>query len=159
MTDDTLEQRFEGQKLILETASRSETFDSKFLVAVLLVYIAKGDGTIAAEETAEMLSLIGEHFHMRSSESLELLTRAIASIADDPGLGSVLRASSAGMDDTEKRELAAMMLRVIGADGTATVDEMEALKTAGEIVGISARVMHEAYDAYVAEIRSPRPGA
>lgn len=149
MTEDLLETRFEGRKLVLETAQRSEAFDSRFLVAVLLVYIAKGDGKIVREETDQMLALISDHFHMRSAESLELLTRAMTAISEDPELGSALRASSVDLEEEDKRALALMMLKVLAADGKVTVEEMESLRTVAEIVGISARMLHEAYDRHI----------
>ena len=44
--------------------------NGRYLVAALLVYVAKGDGNISSEETAEMLELMNEHFGIPSSESL-----------------------------------------------------------------------------------------
>lgn len=152
MSEELLEPRFDGNKLILETASRRETYDARFLVATLLVYVAKGDGTITDDETQSMLRLIEHHFNMRSAESLELLTRAMTSIAEDPGLGSVLRELGDVMSDQEKEDTALMMVKVIAADGKATADEMEAMRTAGEIVGISAKTLQNAYDRYFAEL-------
>ena len=148
MTDDIPDPRFDGSRLILETANRRETYDARFLVAALLVYVAKGDGTITADETGRMLALVGEHFHMRSAESLELLTRAMTSIAEDPGLSSVLGELGEGLDDVAKADVAAMMIKVVAADGKVTADEMEVMRKAGEMIGISARNMHDAYDRF-----------
>jgi len=73
---DPVEPRFEGSTLVIETSSGPETYDSQFLVAALLVFVAKGDGDISEKETERMLQLVEEHFHLQSSESLALLTRA-----------------------------------------------------------------------------------
>jgi len=62
------EPRFEGAQLIIETSNETEVYDSQFLVAALLVSVAKGDGHISEMETDKMLQLVGDHFHLRSSE-------------------------------------------------------------------------------------------
>lgn len=151
MTIEPIDPRFEGNQLIIETSSETEIYDSQFLVAALLVYVAKGDGSITPQESERMLQLIGDHFHLRSAESLELLTRAMASIADNPDLDSLLRELSTVLSDADKEDIAVMMMKVLAADGKADADEMEKMRAAGEIVGISERIMHSAYDRYFAE--------
>ena len=117
----------------------------------MLVYVAKGDGVISADETASMLQLVGDHFHLRSSESLEVLNRAMTSIAENPDLDSLLRQLSTILSDADKEDVAVMMLKVIASDGKRDAREMETMRSAGEIVGISASTMHKAYDRFFAE--------
>ena len=154
MIEEPIDPRFEGNQLIIETSNETEVYDSQFLVAALLVYVAKGDGSITPQESDRMLQLIGDHFHLRSAESLELLTRAMASIADNPDLDSLLRELSAVLSEADKEDVAVMMMKVLAADGETDADEMEKMRAAGEIVGISARIMHKAYDRYFAETAS-----
>ena len=78
MSDTTIKSRLEGTHLIVESGGNTETYDSQFLVAALLIFIARGSGTIEPEETAKMLDLIQEHFQLAGSESLELLTRVMS---------------------------------------------------------------------------------
>ncbi len=151
MVNEPIDPRFEGNQLIIETSSETEVYDAQFLVAALLVYVAKGDGVITPQESDRMLELIGEHFHLRSAESLELLTRAMTSIAENPDLDSLLRELSQVLSDIDKEDVAVMMMKVIAADGRTDADEMEKMRAAGELVGISARIMHSAYDRYFAE--------
>ena len=155
MTDDLIDEpidpRFEGNQLIIETSSDTEIYDAQFLVAALLVYVAKGDGTISPEETGRMLQLIGDHFHLRSAQSLEVLHRAMTSIAENPDLDSLLAQLGGMLSPQDKEDVAVMMMKVIAADGRTDADEMEKMRKAGEIVGISARIMHRAYDRYFAE--------
>ncbi len=154
MIEEPIDPRFEGNQLIIETSNETEVYDSQFLVAALLVYVAKGDGSITPQESERMLQLIGDHFHLRSAESLELLTRAMASIADNPDLDGLLRELSAVLSEADKEDVAVMMMKVLAADGKTDADEMEKMRAAGEIVGISARIMHNAYDRYFAETAS-----
>ena len=104
-----LEPRFEGAQLIIETSNETEVYDSQFLVAALLVSVAKGDGHISEMETDKMLQLVGEHFHLRSSESLELLTRAMSNLAENPDLSSLLVELSTVLTSADKEDVAATL--------------------------------------------------
>ena len=46
MSDGILVSRLEGGKLVVESNDGIVEYDSQFLVAALLVYVAQGDGTI-----------------------------------------------------------------------------------------------------------------
>ena len=50
--------RIEGDELIIETQSVTEVYDSKYLLAALLIFVAKSDRTISIDETQQMLALI-----------------------------------------------------------------------------------------------------
>jgi tellurite resistance protein len=86
MSDTIKTTRLEGNELIVETKYGTEVYDSKFLVAALLIYVAKGSGTIEPEESAKMIDLIEQHFQLEGAESLELLTRAMSELAEKPEL-------------------------------------------------------------------------
>ena len=88
--NEILGSRLEGSTLIIETREGEVRYDSKFLVAALLVYIARGSGRIEPEESAKMIDLIEKHFSLESPESLELITYAMAELAEKPTLGSLL---------------------------------------------------------------------
>ena len=148
MIKDLLEPRFEGAQLIIETSNETEVYDSKFLVAALLVSVAKGDGNISEMETDKMLQLVGEHFHLRSSESLELLTRAMSNLAENPDLTSLLVELSTVLTSADKEDVAVMLLKVVAADGRKDAEEMEMLSKAAEIIAISPESMHNAFDRY-----------
>jgi uncharacterized tellurite resistance protein B-like protein len=148
MIKDLLEPRFEGAQLIIETSNETEVYDSQFLVAALLVSVAKGDGHISEPETDKMLQLVGEHFHLKSSESLELLTRAMSNLAENPDLTSLLVELSTVLTSADKEDVAVMLLKVVAADGRQDAEEMEMLSKAAEIIEISPESMHNAFDRY-----------
>lgn len=148
MNKKLLEPRFEGAQLIIETSNETEVYDSQFLVAALLVSVAKGDGNISEMETDKMLQLVGEHFHLRSSESLELLTRAMSNLAENPDLTSLLVELSTVLTSADKEDVAVMLLKVVAADGRQDAEEMEMLSKAAEIIEISPESMHNAFDRY-----------
>lgn len=151
MIDDPVKPRFEGTTLVIETGAETEVYDSQYLVAALLVYVAKGDGAISPSETEEMLKEVGRHFQLQSAQSLELLNRAIADLADNPDLEGLLRQLSSVLTRDDKRDIALMMLKVAAADGRKNAEEMEKLHVAAEIIDIPPDIMHQAFDDYFAD--------
>ncbi len=145
--------RFEDDEMFIETQSTTEVYDAKYLVAVLLVFVAKGDGEISPSETEQMLGLLSAHFDLPSANSLELLTRAMTDIAENPDLESLLKDLSVILSVVEKEEIALMMLKVVAADGRKNAVEMDKLSIAAQIIDIPADVMHCAYDRYFEETR------
>lgn len=126
-------------------------YDGQFLVAALLVYVAKGDGVISEKETEKMLSLVSEHFNLPSGASLELLTRATEECTGDSELATRLESLRPLLSEQEREDAAVMLLNVVAADGRKDASEMEYLRRAGEIMGISPEGMHRAFDRYFSE--------
>ena len=151
MSDTIKSKRLEGTTLVVETSDGTETYDSQFLVAALLIFVAQGSGTIEPEESAKMIDLIEEHFQLQGAESLELLTRAMSEIAEKPELRQVLTDLGPTLSDSDKEDIAVMALKVIAANGRRQVAEMEKFKQAVEAIGISADIVHRAFDRYFAE--------
>jgi uncharacterized tellurite resistance protein B-like protein len=143
--------RLEGTELVVETSDGTETYDSKFLVAALLIFIARGSGSIEPEESAKMIDLIKERFHLQGAESLELLTRAMSELAEKPELGRILAELGSTLPDSDKEDIAVMALKVIAADGRRKVAEMEKFSEAVDAIGVSPEIVHRAFDRYFAE--------
>lgn len=151
MSDTIFTSRLEGANLIVESENSSETYDSQFLVAALLIFVARGSGSIEPEESAEMLGLIEQHFQLQSAESLELLTRAMSELAEKPALGPLLAELGRSLSDVDKENIAVMALKVVAADGRREVAEMERFNQAVEAIDISPEIVHRAFDRYFAE--------
>ena len=151
MSEEIKSSRLEGTTLVVETDSGTETYDSQFLVAALLVFIARGSGSIEPEESSQMLALIQSHFHLQGAESLELLTRAMSEMAEKPELGSLLAELGQTLSDKDKEDIAVMALKVIAADGDRKVVEMEKFNLVVEAVGVPPEIVHRAFDRYFAE--------
>lgn len=151
MASEILTSQIDGTRLIIETSEGVQHYDSKFLVAALLVYVARGSGRIEAEESARMIELIREHFHLQGSESLELITAAMAEIAEKPTLPNLLADLVPALSDGDKEDIALMGLKVVAADGRRDVAEMEQLSRAMEAIDVSPEIMHRAFDRYFAE--------
>jgi len=151
MSDTIITSRLDGTHLIVESGGKTETYDSQFLVAALLIFIARGSGTIEPEETAKMLDLIQEHFQLAGSDTLELLTRAMSELAEKPELAELLAELGKSLSDQDKEDIAVMALKVIAADGRREVAEMEKFNQAVEAVGVSPEIVHRAFDRYFSE--------
>jgi len=155
MIDKIKDARFEGDDLIIETQSATEVYDAKYLVAALLVFVAKGDGEISREESAQMLTLVSTHFNLPSADSLELLRRAIGDFAENPDLASLLKQLSSILSEQEKEDIALMMLKVVAVDGRRDADELEHVRIAADVIEIPQDAMHRAYDRYFEETATP----
>ena len=151
MSDTIKTTKLVGNELIVETKHGTEVYDGKFLVAALLIFVAKGSGSIEPEESARMIDLIEQHFRLEGAESLELLTRAMSELAEKPELTEHLVALGRTLSDKQKEDIALMALKVIAADGRRDVSEMEQFNRAVEAVGVSPDVVHRAFDRYFAE--------
>ena len=151
MTETFTNPRLEGDALIIDTDEGSVRYDSRFLVAALLMFIARGSGTIEPEETSKMIELLGAHFHMQSAEALELLTSAIEERHKHPELGMALVELGKTLSDPEKEDLAVMALKVIAADGRREVSEMEQFNLAAEALEISEEVVRRGFERYFNE--------
>ena len=151
MTADQTITRFEGTQLVVETGSEKEVYDAQFLVAALLVSIANSDGEISAIETEKMLQLVGDHFELKSAESLELLTKAMEDMAENPDLPDILKELSTILTSVDKEDVAVMMYKVVAADGREGGEEIDTLNAAAELIGITPESLQKARTRFFAE--------
>ncbi len=151
MSDTIKTSTLKGTELILETSYGTRTYDSQFLVAALLIYVARGSGRIEPEESAKMIDLIEDHFQLQGAESLELLTRAMTDLAENPDIESELVKLAPTLSDDDREDIAVMALKVIAADGHRHTAELEKFSEAVEAIGISPETVHRAFDRYFAE--------
>ncbi|MCP4300371.1 MAG: hypothetical protein GY783_07285 [Gammaproteobacteria bacterium] len=150
MSSEILKSRLEGSTLVVETADGTETYDSKFLVAAVLIDVARGSGQIEPEESSLIIDLIEAHFHIEGAESLELITRAMSEMADKPTLVDLLMDLATTLSDADKENVAFMGLKVVAADGQRQFSEMEQFDNAMNAMSISPEIVHRAFDRYFA---------
>lgn len=151
MSEDIFVSRLEGTKLIVETANGIEEYDSKFLVAALLIYVARGSGRIEPEESAQIIEMIEDHFKLQGAESLELITRAMSEMIEKPQLAEILTGLAPTLSEPDKEAIALMALKVVAADGHRHFAEMEQFNRAMEAMQIPPEIVHKAFDQYFAE--------
>jgi uncharacterized tellurite resistance protein B-like protein len=151
MASEILGSRLEGTTLVVETREGEQTYDSRFLVAALLVFVARGSGRIEPEESSKIIELIEEHFHMQGPESLELITYAMSEMIDKPSLPRLLAELGKTLSESEKEDIALMGLKVVAADGRREFAEMQQFKRAMAGLGIAGDTVHRAFDRYFSE--------
>jgi uncharacterized tellurite resistance protein B-like protein len=150
MSSQILRSRLEGSTLVVETEGGTETYDSKFLVAAMLIDVARGNGQIEQEESSQIIDLLEAHFHIEGAESLELITRTMSEMDDKPPLVDLLMDLATTLSDREKEDVALMGLKVIAADGQREISEMEQFNKAMTAMSISPDIVHRAFDRYFA---------
>jgi len=151
MNDDTIRTRFLGRRLIVETPEGTEEYDTQFLVAALLVFIARGSGRIEPEESALMIKLIEDYFDIEGAAALDLITRAMDVLSGKPEVAEQLVQLAKAFSTSEQEAVAVMALKVIAADGRREFAEMEQFKFAMETLSIPPETVHRAFDKYFEE--------
>lgn len=151
MTNEILSSKLEGNTLIIETSEGTKTYDTKFVVAGLLVFVARGSGQIEPEESAKIVALIQDYFGMKGGEALELITTVMSDLADNPALAEPLVDLGVSLSDGDKEDIALMGLKVIAADGHRDVAEMEQFNFAMGALGVAPEVVHRAFGRYFSE--------
>jgi uncharacterized tellurite resistance protein B-like protein len=148
VSTEILDSKIIGSTLTVDTESGREVYDLKFLVAAILIHVARGSGQIEPEESSLIIDLIEEHFHLQGAESLELISRALEETTDKPALTGLLGGLAPTLSESEKEEIAYMGLKVVAADGRRKVSEMEQFSNAMKSMGISPDIVHRAFDRY-----------
>jgi uncharacterized tellurite resistance protein B-like protein len=145
------EAQFKGSQFVLGEKEGSAAYDAKFLISVLLVYVAKGDGSIDSTETDRMIDIISRRFDSTGAEAMGLLADAVRTFTDGGDLARKLHEISQGLDEAERNEIFEMLFEVIMADGKFADGEARTVEGAGKILGLSQDAIH-------ALIRSKREG-
>ena len=134
--------RIEGADLVVTKEGESTTYDAKFLISVLLVYVAKGDGEIQNSETDRMIDIISSRFDASGAEAMGLLTSALRTFTEGGDLVDQLQGISKGLNEKECGDIFNMLLEVIMADGDLADGEIRTAEFAGKILGLSQDAIH-----------------
>jgi uncharacterized tellurite resistance protein B-like protein len=134
--------RFEGAQLVVGKQGNAAVYDAKFLISILLVYVAKGDGHIDSVETDNMIDIISTRFESTGAEAMGLLSDAVRTITDGGDLIGKLREISQGLSEAECSDIFDMLLEVIMADGELADGEGRTVEVAGTILGLSQEAIH-----------------
>ena len=142
MADSQDEPHFEGAQLVVGEDKEATVYDAKFLISILLVYVAKGDGEIDSSETDRMIDILSKRFDSSGAEAMRLLSNAVRTFTDGGDLLRKLRDISKGLNETECSEIFDMLLEVIMADGNLADGEVRTVEAAGKILGLSPDAIH-----------------
>jgi len=142
MEDKNTSPQFKGAALVVGEDGDATVYDARFLISVLLVYVAKGDGKIDSVETDRMIDIISTRFDATGAEAMGLLTEAVRRFTDGGDLLGKLRDISRGLSEQECKDIFGMLLEVITADGALADGEVRTAEFAGKLLGLSQDVIH-----------------
>ena len=142
--------RFEGTRLFYPEGRETNTCDATFLISTLLVFVAKGDGSISELETGKMLDALASHLGAGNAEALQYLSSAVMTLANDKDIALKLRKIGRGLSPAEKEKVFDLMLEIAAVDEELDSGEAEAVKFAGQILGLSQDRIHAALRALAA---------
>ena len=132
MTYEILGSKLDGNTVTIETSEGTKTYDTKFLVAGLLVFVARGSGQIEPEESAKIVALIQDYFRMQGGEALELITTVMSDLADNPALAEPLVDLGVSLSEGDKDMVVAHHASVEAAQKS----RFEAVKIVAGILGV-----------------------
>ena len=142
MEDNDTRPRFKGAALVVGGDDDATVYDAKFLISVLLVYVAKGDGKIDSVETDRMIDIISTRFDATGAEAMGLLSEAVRLFTDGGDLVGKLRDISNALSAQECKDIFGMLLEVITADGALADGEARTAEFAGKLLGLSPDAIH-----------------
>ncbi len=134
--------RFEGANLVYEADGETTACDATFLISTLLVFVAKGDGEISEIETGKMLDILTSRFGTGNAQALENLSAAIMTLANDKDIALRLRKIGQDLSQEETERVFDLMLDIAIVDDELDTGEVEAVKFAGQILGLSQDRIH-----------------
>lgn len=128
--------------MLFDEHGRQEVYDARYLIATLLVQVAKGDGNISPVESDKMLDLLSSTLDSRGAEALESLSRAIMALANDRDIVARLQSIGKSLSGQEKDDVFTMVVEVAAADQDIDPGEIRAINLAGQILGMAQDEIH-----------------
>ena len=141
----------QGERLVINRRGGRAFLDPRFLVAILLTYVARGDGEIAESEMKVMLELVADSFGLEKDQASSHLSRAMAMFAQNIDLQTTGQFLQESMGEQEKEDVVLMLLKVAAADGVQKVDEISAVDDVIEVLAVSPQLKHQAYQRFFSE--------
>ncbi|MFT6956663.1 MAG: putative tellurite resistance protein B-like protein [Halieaceae bacterium] len=116
--------------------------DVTFFVASLLVYAAKGDGSISQLETDKMIEILCTRLGVRSAEAMEHLSTAAMHLADKVSFTLRLQQLATDLSQNEREFVFSMILEIVMVDGKLDPGEYQVVVHTGQILRLSQDKVH-----------------
>jgi uncharacterized tellurite resistance protein B-like protein len=134
-----------GVRQLIDADAEADARDQRFLVASLLIFVAKGDGNISSSESGRMLDLLTSHLKLTNAEALDSLTLVVNALQDDADIARKLRALAGRLSTRQKLELLAMMLDVAAVDDVRDDGETEAMNMASRVLELPQDAIRDTF--------------
>ena len=137
MQDSQSSPQFEGAELIINSGAEQSTIDARSLISTLLVYVAKSDGHLSSLETDRMIGILAAKYGDHGAAIMEQLSASIMALANDRDIARTLHEVASGLSDEERRDIFSLVLELAMVDDHLDSGEANAIKFAGQILGLS----------------------
>jgi len=113
--------------------------DLHLATAALLVYVSRADGDFSAEERAQLLACMVDHFSMESGDADQILDDAEAQQQEATCLYKFTKAITDELDQEGRQEIVRLLWRVAFADNHLDNFEANLLAKVSGLLGVTAR--------------------
>jgi uncharacterized tellurite resistance protein B-like protein len=133
---------FDGSQFITNTHSGDVSVDVTFLIASLLVYAAKGDGSISQLESEKMVDTLCSRLGVSNAEAMDHLTTAVMQLADGGDFIPRLQQLATDLSHDERTSVFSMILELVMVDGQLDPGEYQIVVNAGQILRLAQDKIH-----------------
>ncbi len=113
--------------------------DLHLATAALLVYVSRADGDFSADERAQLLACMVEHFGMETADAGQILDDAEAQQQEATCLYRFTKAITDQLDQEGRQEIVRLLWRVAFADNHLDNFESNVLAKVSGLLGVTAR--------------------
>ncbi|MEH6517598.1 MAG: TerB family tellurite resistance protein [Halioglobus sp.] len=133
---------FYGPKFITNKNAGNVLGDVTCLVASLLVYAAKGDGSISQPETDKMIETLCTRLGLGNAEAMDHLSTAVMHLADKGNFTLDLQQLTTDLSQDERESMLSMILEIVMVDGELDPGEYQVVVHTGQILRLSQDKVH-----------------
>jgi len=113
--------------------------DLQLATAALLVYVSRADGDFSADERAQLLTCMIEHFGMESEDASQILDDAEAQQQEATCLYKFTKAITDELEQDGRQDIVRLLWRVALADNHIDNFEANVLAKVSGLLGVSTR--------------------
>ena len=132
----------------LDLGSLADDKEGQALVASLMALVARSDGDISGDESARMVDLLCDRFHLGKEEADDLVSRATDEFGTTADLDGLVVKINDELSLVQKEKLLSIVLHVIAADDRKHASEMQLLNDLVHGLEVPGHILESAYAAY-----------
>ncbi len=124
----------------LKSPEQENTYnDVQLATAALLVYVSRADGDFSADERAQLLACMTDHFDLESEDAEQIIGDAEAQQQEATCLYKFTKAITDELDQAGRQEIVRLLWRVALADNHIDNFEANVLAKVSGLLGVSTR--------------------
>lgn len=127
--------------------------NAQALMAAVALLAAQSDGSISANESAQLERLIADKYANSDEESVQRAADLAERIPDFSNWEALLKTADKVLSSAQKEDLMVMVLHIIAADGRKAPGELALLDELVDGLGMPEKAMDSVYARYFADRR------